>query len=103
MKEFEFIQWIRSQTKLDPIAVPVGPGDDCAIVMCGAEKLLITVDQLPPAVLREACGRIGPDVGKHLGAANVVKRYAPAGAGGAKQVREQLRFWKKQLAESTIA
>ena len=46
MKEFEFIQWIRSQTKLDPVAVPVGPGDDCAIVMCGTEKLLITVDQL---------------------------------------------------------
>jgi len=46
MREFEFIQWIRSQTKLDPTAVPVGPGDDCAIVMCGTEKLLITVDQL---------------------------------------------------------
>jgi thiamine-monophosphate kinase len=46
MKEFEFIQWIRSQTKLDPAAVPVGPGDDCAIVMCGTERLLITVDQL---------------------------------------------------------
>jgi thiamine-monophosphate kinase len=46
MREFEFIQWIRSQTKLDPAAVPVGPGDDCAIVMCGTEKLLITVDQL---------------------------------------------------------
>lgn len=46
MKEFEFIQWIRSQTKLDPAAVPVGPGDDCAIVMCGNERLLVTVDQL---------------------------------------------------------
>lgn len=46
MREFEFIHWILSQTKLDPTAVPVGPGDDCAIVMCGTEKLLITVDQL---------------------------------------------------------
>ena len=46
MKEFEFIQWIRSQTQLNPSAVPVGPGDDCAVVMCGSEKLLVTVDQL---------------------------------------------------------
>lgn len=46
MREFEFIDWIRSQTKLDAAAVPVGPGDDCALVMCGGEKLLITVDQI---------------------------------------------------------
>jgi thiamine-monophosphate kinase len=46
MKELEFIDWIRSQSKLDPAAVPVGPGDDTAIVMCGSEKLLVTVDQV---------------------------------------------------------
>ncbi len=46
MKEFEYIEWIRSQTKLDPAVVPVGPGDDTAVVMCGNEKLMITVDQL---------------------------------------------------------
>lgn len=46
MREFEFIEWIRNQTKLDPAVVPVGPGDDTAVVMCGNEKLMITVDQL---------------------------------------------------------
>lgn len=46
MREADFIEWIRSQSRFDPAAVPVGPGDDCAIVMCGGEKLLITTDQL---------------------------------------------------------
>ena len=46
MRESDFIEWIRSQSRFDPAAVPVGPGDDCAIVMCGGEKLLITTDQL---------------------------------------------------------
>ena len=36
--------------------------------------------------------------GEYLGAANVVKRYAPAGAGGAKQVKEQLAYWRKRIA-----
>lgn len=46
MRETELIEWIRLQSKLDPSAVPVGPGDDTAILMCGSEKLLVTVDQL---------------------------------------------------------
>ena len=46
MRESEFIEWIRTQSKLDPATVPVGPGDDTAVVMCGGEKLLVTVDQL---------------------------------------------------------
>jgi len=46
MREFDFIHWIRSVTKLDPAVVPVGPGDDCAVVVCGGERLLITVDQV---------------------------------------------------------
>ena len=46
MLENDFINWIRAQTKLDPSAVPVGPGDDTAVIMCGNEKLLVTVDQL---------------------------------------------------------
>jgi thiamine-monophosphate kinase len=31
---------------LDPAAVPVGPGDDCAVVNLGEEKLLLTTDQV---------------------------------------------------------
>jgi len=54
--------------------------------------------KLPLDELRAASGRIGADVYKHLGAANVVKRYAPDGAAGPKQLRKQLAFWKKMLA-----
>ncbi len=71
MREFEFIQWIRSQTKLDPTAVPVGPGDDCAIVMCGTEKLLITVDQLLEGV-HFTLAELGPkNVGRKAMARNL--------------------------------
>jgi argininosuccinate lyase len=54
--------------------------------------------KLPLDELRAASGRVGPDVYKHLGAANVVKRYAPDGAAGPKQLRKQLAFWLKKLA-----
>ena len=46
MREFEFIEWIRSQGAADAAAVPVGPGDDCAVVACGSERVLVTVDQV---------------------------------------------------------
>ena len=45
MREFEFIEWIRGQGGFDPAVVVVGPGDDCAVVQAGGEKLLITTDQ----------------------------------------------------------
>jgi len=47
--------------------------------------------------LRKVSPRIGKDVYEHLGAANVVKRYAPDGAGGVKQLRKQLAFWDRKL------
>ncbi|KPK79511.1 MAG: hypothetical protein AMJ81_13140 [Phycisphaerae bacterium SM23_33] len=53
--------------------------------------------ELPLATLQAACEKIGPDVRKYLGAANVVKRYAPEGSAGRKQLRQQLAFWKKKL------
>jgi len=53
---------------------------------------------LSPAELGRACEKIDTDVAGHLGAANVVKRYLPDGAGGAKQLRKQLAFWKRKLA-----
>ena len=46
MREFDFIEWIRSQGLPAAAAVPVGPGDDCAVVMCGRERLVVTVDQV---------------------------------------------------------
>jgi thiamine-monophosphate kinase len=46
MRERDFIHWIRQQGGFNPAVVPVGPGDDCAIMMCGQEKLVVTVDQV---------------------------------------------------------
>jgi len=46
MLESSFIEWIRSQSRFDPAAVPVGPGDDMAVVTCGGERLLLTTDQV---------------------------------------------------------
>ena len=57
-----------------------------------------TLAELPLSALRKAYPKIGPDVVNHLGAGNVVKRYAPEGAGGPKQLRKQLAFWKRKLA-----
>lgn len=50
MQEFAFIDWIRSQTAADPDRVPVGPGDDCAVVRLGDQLLLVTVDQCADGV-----------------------------------------------------
>jgi argininosuccinate lyase len=63
-----------------------------------AQKQGVSLGELPMDVLTAACKRIGADVKGHLGAANVVKRYAPEGAAGARQLRRQLRFWRKRLA-----
>ncbi|HET6429534.1 MAG TPA: lyase family protein, partial [Phycisphaerae bacterium] len=62
-----------------------------------AEKQGVPLAGLPMDALQSACDRIGPDVKDHLGAANVVKRYAPEGSAGAKQLRKQLAFWRKRL------
>jgi argininosuccinate lyase len=61
-------------------------------VELGLELGKLSLDQL-----RQASSRIGPDVYDHLGPANVVAHYAPQGAAGPRQLREQLAFWKKEL------
>jgi argininosuccinate lyase len=43
---------------------------------------------------------IDADVYEYLGAGNVVRRYASAGAAGPMQARQQITFWKEHLAES---
>ncbi len=46
MNEFEYIAWLRQQTKLSP-GVLVGPGDDCAVLVgTGATPTLVTTDML---------------------------------------------------------
>jgi hypothetical protein len=53
--------------------------------------------EAPLSELQAACGKIGRDVYRHLGAANVVKHYAPDGAAGSRQLAQQLAFWKRKL------
>ncbi len=56
-----------------------------------------SLGELTLAQLQKACKLIDKDVAGYLGAANVVKRYAPQGAGGPKQLTKQLGFWQRKL------
>ncbi len=62
-----------------------------------AERAGQTLAELPLADLQAACGQIGRDVYGHLGAANVVRRYATEGAAGLTQLRKQLAYWTRTL------
>src|SRR5436190_22852927 len=46
MGEFEYIDWLRQRTPPNPL-VPVGPGDDCAVLKpAGGAEMLVTTDML---------------------------------------------------------
>jgi argininosuccinate lyase len=47
--------------------------------------------------LQQSCERIEADVYGYLSARRVVERYATEGAGGKKQVREQMQRWRKKF------
>ncbi len=93
MREFEFIDWIRRQGAFDPSVVRVGPGDDCAVLELGGEKLLVTTDQVldgvhfsladhgPTAAGRKAAARCLSDIAAmgSLPAAMVATVAAPEG------------------------
>ncbi len=66
-------------------------------LVCAAEQQGRTLGDLPLSRLKAACEKIGRDVYNYLGAKNVVKRYATDGAGGAKQLRKQLAYWRRKL------
>ena len=72
----------------------------CWTIVAGPYPQSARIDThvVPLDELHAASDRIGADVYKHLGAANVVKRYAPDGAAGPRQLRTQLAFWRKKLA-----
>ena len=53
--------------------------------------------QLGVAGLREGSELIDADVLDSLGAQNVVRQYAPAGAAGSPQLQTQLEFWQREL------
>ncbi len=62
-----------------------------------AERAGRTLAELPLGDLQAACGQIGRDVYGHLGAVNVVRRYATEGAAGLAQLRKQLAYWTRTL------
>ncbi|MBN1554224.1 MAG: argininosuccinate lyase [Phycisphaerae bacterium] len=66
-------------------------------IVAQAERQNLTLAELPLDALQKHSRKIQSDVYRHLGAENVVKRYAPDGAGGAKQLAAQLRHWKRLL------
>lgn len=53
LSEFDLIAWIRRTTPPDP-RVPLGPGDDCALVRLDGRDVLITTDQVVEGVHFEA-------------------------------------------------
>ena len=46
MRESDFLDWIEKQSRFDPSKVPVGPGDDMAVITLGRERVLVAVDQV---------------------------------------------------------
>lgn len=61
----------------------------------GRDLAALTLDEFT-----RVCDRIGKDVYEYLGPANVVERYLSAGNAGPESVREQVRFWKRKMAEA---
>ncbi len=59
MKENDFLHWIYDQPGLDPSKVPVGPGDDMAVLAFDRDRLLVAVDQAIDGVHFELA-RCGP-------------------------------------------
>jgi thiamine-monophosphate kinase len=79
MREWEFIEWIRRQGKFDPSVVVVGPGDDCAVVRAGGQKLLVTADQVLDGV-HFSLAEHGPEAaGRKAAARNLSDIAAMAG------------------------
>ncbi len=76
--EFAFIDWVRRQTPADP-RVPVGPGDDCAVLAPPPGNLLVTTDLLTEGVdfLLAECGPTA--VGRKAMAVNLSDLAAMAG------------------------
>jgi thiamine-monophosphate kinase len=111
VRERDFIDWICSQPALDPRIVPVGPGDDCAVVTFGADRLLVTTDQVldgvhfvlsehgPKAAGRKALARNLSDIAAMAGVpvAAVATLAMPRGLG--RQEAEAVYAGLRELAE----
>jgi argininosuccinate lyase len=69
----------------------------CIVAYC--EQRGMKLANLELSDLKKYSQAIEADVYKSLGAANVVARYATEGAAGPKQAKEQIGYWRKQLAK----
>jgi len=49
--------------------------------------------------LKQHCDLIDKDIYESLGAENVVSRYVTEGAAGPRQVRQQIKYWNRELAQ----
>lgn len=108
--EFEYIRWLRDQTRSDS-RVLIGPGDDCAALAPPAGPLLVTTDLLTEgvdfrlaevggrAVGRKAMGVNLSDIAAMAGVpvAAVVAVALPAGAG--RQLAEELYHGLREMAD----
>ena len=79
MREHELVNWICSQGPLDPAMVPVGPGDDCAVVQFGRERVLVTIDQVLDGVHFDLARHGGRAAGRKALARNLSDIAAMAG------------------------
>ncbi|MBA4067472.1 MAG: thiamine-monophosphate kinase [Isosphaera sp.] len=76
--EFDYIRWLRDRTPADP-RVPVGPGDDCAVLAPPGRPLLVTTDMLMDGT-DFVVAEVGPRrAGRKAMAANLSDLAAMAG------------------------
>jgi len=68
-------------------------------LVADCEKRDKKLSELSLAEFEKYSAAIGKDVYKSLGAKNVVKKYASAGSAGLGQVKKQITYWNKLLAE----
>lgn len=68
-------------------------------LVTACEKSGQELSALSLEAFKECAPQIDSDVYESLGAANVARNYASAGAAGPEQVRHQIAYWKKHLAQ----
>jgi argininosuccinate lyase len=68
-------------------------------LVTACEKKGQALSELSLEAFKEASPSIDSDVFECLGAANVALNYASAGAAGPQQVKQQITYWKKHLAQ----
>jgi thiamine-monophosphate kinase len=110
--EFEYIAWLRARTPADP-RVPVGPGDDCAVLVPPSRGLLLTTDMLmdgtdfvlaevgPRRAGRKAMAANLSDIAAMAGVpvAAVVSVALPVGAGAPRDLAAELYLGLRDVAD----